>query len=167
MRPGVRVSVGIALLCTGILVPAAWRYSPPAGGAREASAAQQVCAPTAPDAEGPFYKAGAPERSSIGRGLVISGAVRTAGSCAPLPKARIEWWQVNPQGQYDDAHRATQAADAEGQYHFETNFPIAYFGRPPHIHVKVLAPGHRPLTTQIYPKAGQSEIAFDFALRPQ
>ena len=134
------------------------------GSAGEARAAQQACAPTAADAEGPFYKANAPERGSIGRGLVASGAVRAAGSCAPIPKARIEWWQVNSQGQYDDAHRATQTADAEGRYRFETNPPIAYFGRPPHIHVKVLAPGHRPLTTQLYPKAGQTELAFDFVL---
>ncbi len=137
------------------------------GSAGEARAAQQACAPTAADMEGPFYKANAPERASIGRGLVVSGAVRTAGSCAPVPKARIEWWQVNPQGQYDDAHRATQMADAEGHYRFETESPVAYFGRPPHIHVKVFAPGHRPLTTQLYPKASQTELAFDFVLRPQ
>ncbi len=130
------------------------------------SAAQPACAPTAADDEGPFYKANAPERASIGRGLMVSGGVRAAGSCAPIPKARIEWWQVNPQGRYDDAHRATQTADAEGRYRFETEPPVGYFGRPPHIHVKVLAPGHRPLTTQIYPKAGQTEIAFDFVLRP-
>ena len=96
-----------------------------------------------------------------------AAAVRSAGNCAPIPKARIEWWQVNPQGQYDDAHRAVQTADAEGRYRFETTSPIAYFGRPPHIHVKVTAPGHRPLTTQIYPKAGQAEIAFDFVVRIQ
>ena len=44
---------------------------------------------------------------------------------------------------------------------------MGYYGRPPHIHVKVLAPGHAPLTTQIYPKAGQTEVAFDFVLRAQ
>ncbi len=136
------------------------------GSAEEGRAAQRACAPTAADDEGPFYKANAPERASIGRGLIVSGAVRTAGSCAAIPKARIEWWQVNPQGQYDDAHRATQTADAEGRYRFETERPVGYFGRPPHIHVKVSAPGHRPLTTQVYPKAGQTEIAFDFVLRP-
>jgi protocatechuate 3,4-dioxygenase beta subunit len=98
---------------------------------------------------------------------MIAGTVRSAGECAAIPEARIEWWQANPQGRYDDAHRAVQTADREGRYRFETNFPVAYFGRPPHVHVKVLAPGYHPLTTQIYPGAGQTEISFDFVLRLQ
>ncbi len=167
MLPRVASWVGWGMVLAASFALGGSKSRPFLGGPPEARAAQQACAPTAPDAEGPFYKANAPERVSIGRGLVVAGAVRTAGSCAPIPKARIEWWQVNPQGQYDDAHRATQTADAEGRYRFETDPPVAYFGRPPHIHVKVLAPGHRPLTTQIYPKASQTEIAFDFVLRPQ
>jgi protocatechuate 3,4-dioxygenase beta subunit len=99
--------------------------------------------------------------------LVVTGVVRTAGSCAPVTRARIEWWQANAQGQYDDAHRASQAADAEGKYRFETNFPGIYPGRPPHLHVKVSAPGHRTLTTQLYPRPGQTDLPFDFILRPQ
>src|SRR5574341_2341975 len=115
-------------------------------------AGEAVCRPTASDSEGPFYTPSAPERSSIGRGLVVTGVVRTAGSCAPIPRARIEWWQANPQGQYDDTHRASQAADQEGKYRFETSVPGIYPGRPLHLHVKVSAPGHRSLTTQLYPK---------------
>jgi protocatechuate 3,4-dioxygenase beta subunit len=137
------------------------------GGAPQAQAAQPGCRPTAPDAEGPFYKPNAPERASIGHGLVVAGTVRTAGSCAPIPRARIEWWQANPQGEYDDAHRASQNADGEGGYRFETSFPGVYPGRPPHLHVKVVAPGHRTLTTQLYPKPGQTEVSFDFVLRSQ
>jgi protocatechuate 3,4-dioxygenase beta subunit len=138
------------------------------GALRAAHAAQPpACAPTPADMEGPFYKPNAPVRASIGRGMVVAGVVRAAGNCAPIPNARIEWWQANPQGEYDDAHRATQTADAEGRYRFETNFPRAYFDRPPHIHVKVFAPDHRTLTTQIYPRAGQTEIAFDFVLLPR
>jgi hypothetical protein len=30
--------------------------------------------------------------------------------------------------------------------------------------VKVLAPGHRALTTQIYPKAAQTEVSFDLVV---
>ncbi|HSD50388.1 MAG TPA: intradiol ring-cleavage dioxygenase, partial [Candidatus Methylomirabilis sp.] len=81
--------------------------------------------------------------------------------------ARIEWWQANPQGRYDDAHRATQATDAEGKFRFETNFPGNYPGRPPHLHVKVSASGHRTLTTQLYPKPSQTELSFDLILRPE
>ncbi len=161
-----------ALLGTAILLGAG--FSPDVSGVKawprvvsRVWAAEVACRPTAPDSEGPFYTTNAPERSSIGRGLVMTGVVRAVGSCAAIPRARIEWWQANSQGQYDDAHRASQAADAEGKFRFETNFPGRYPGRPPHLHVKVSAPGHRTLTTQLYPKPGQTEIPFDFVLRPQ
>jgi len=160
------------LLATAILL-GAWSSPDVSGvqgwldGASESWAGEVACRPTASDSEGPFYTPNAPERARIGRGLVVAGVVRTTGSCAPVPRARIEWWQANPQGQYDDAHRATQAADAEGKYRFETNFPGIYPGRPPHLHVKISAPGHRALTTQLYPKPGQTELPFDFILRPQ
>lgn len=159
--------LGVAMVVGGWLSADPLRFVPVPGGAPDAHAAQEACPPTAPDSEGPFYKPNAPEQASIGRGLVVAGVVRTAGSCVPIPNARLEWWQVNPQGRYDDEHRAAQTADSQGRYRFETNFPRAYFGRPPHIHVKVFAPGHRPLTTQLYPKTGQAEITFDFVLRPQ
>jgi len=158
--------VGGAVWTAALLVEPSEIGWPP-GVTAAALAGERSCTPTPSDAEGPFYKPNAPARASIGRGLVVAGVVRSVGNCAPIPNAQIEWWQANPQGQYDDAHRAIQAADGEGRYRFETSFPPAYFGRPPHIHVKVLAPGHRPLTTQIYPKGGQTEIAFDFVVLPR
>jgi protocatechuate 3,4-dioxygenase beta subunit len=162
-----RILIAGAVIAGGTTLSLGVDFLKGPGAPRMVQAGQAACTPTPADMEGPFYKPNAPVRASIGRGLVVAGVVRTAGSCAPIPNARIEWWQVNPQGEYDDAHRATQSADGEGRYRFETNFPRAYFGRPPHIHVKVLAPDYRPLTTQIYPKAGQTEIAFDFVLSPR
>ena len=129
--------------------------------------AQGSCAPTPPDSEGPFYAPGAPERVQTGRGLVVRGAVRTAESCAPIPGARIERWQASPEGTYDDAHRASMRSAGTGQYRFETDFPRRYFGRPPHIHLKVVAPAHRPLTTQLYLRPGQTEVTFDLVLVPE
>jgi hypothetical protein len=35
---------------------------------------------------------------------------------------------------------------------------------PVHLHVKVSAPGHKALVTQVYPKPGQKEVALDFVL---
>lgn len=141
----------------------------PAGGlpAGMGALAQGSCTPTPPDSEGPFYIPGAPERVRTGRGLVVRGTVRSAGSCAPLPGARIERWQANPEGTYDDAHRASMRSDGAGQYRFETDFPRRYFGRPPHIHYKVFAAGHRPLTTQLYFTPGQTEVTFDLTLVPE
>jgi len=126
---------------------------------------QSSCQPTASDIEGPYYVPGAPERSKIGSGLIIRGTVRSSEDCSPLTDARIEWWQVNPEGIYDDAHRATLYAGQGSTYTLETHAPVSYFRRPAHVHVKVFVPGHKTLTTQIYPKVDESEIRFDFVLR--
>jgi protocatechuate 3,4-dioxygenase beta subunit len=136
-----------------------------------APAAAQVsgtaCPPTAPDMLGPFYVAGAPERSKTGDGLTVQGTVRSTRDCKALPGAKLEWWSANPRGEYDEAHRATQMADAEGRFRYVTDMPGKYPGRPVHLHVKVSARGHKVLVTQVYPKPGQNSIAFDFNLPPE
>jgi protocatechuate 3,4-dioxygenase beta subunit len=124
------------------------------------------CEPTRPDMLGPFYEPNAPVRTSVGSGYVLSGAVLGADGCEPVPDARIEFWLANPGGEYDDAHRATVLAGERGGYRFESNVPVSYGGRPPHIHVRVSAPGHRELVTQHYPDAGQREANFDLVLEP-
>jgi protocatechuate 3,4-dioxygenase beta subunit len=129
------------------------------------ASAQRPCTPTPPDALGPFYTPNAPERASTGRGLTVNGVVRSASSCAPLPGARIEWWSADAKGEYQDALRATQGTDGEGRYRYETVAPGRYPGRPPHLHVRVTAPGHRTLVTQLYPRDGQPAIETDFVLR--
>jgi protocatechuate 3,4-dioxygenase beta subunit len=132
--------------------------SPPGGEA------QTGCLPIAADMEGPFYKPNAPRRQSTGRGLEVKGKVKSANSCAVISGARIEWWQANPKRKYDDTYRGTTFTKSDGTYRFETNFPPGYYGRPPHIHFKVFAPGHRTLTTQIYPQENQKSVTFDFIL---
>jgi protocatechuate 3,4-dioxygenase beta subunit len=134
----------------------------PEGGAHELAG----CKPTRPDMLGPFYEPDAPVRTSVGDGYVLSGAVLAAGSCEPVRDARIEFWLANPQGEYDDAHRATVPVGAGGEYRFESNVPVSYGGRPPHIHIRVTAPGYRELVTQHYPDAGQTEAHFDLVLEP-
>jgi protocatechuate 3,4-dioxygenase beta subunit len=141
------------------LVPSFLLFFSPA-----ATMAQRNCPPTASDAEGPFYKASAPIRENTGRGLTVNGTVRSAGSCTPIPGARLEWWLANGQGSYDDEHRGALVTAEDGDFQFETDFPPAYFGRPPHVHVKVFAPGHRTLTTQIYPEQGRTAVALDLVV---
>lgn len=123
------------------------------------ASAQPSCgAPTPRDAEGPFYKAGAPLRASLAEAgtkadrLVLSGRV-LARDCKPLPNARLDFWQADERGEYDNAgfrYRGQVVADAEGRYRLETIVPGEYPGRPRHIHVMVQPPGGRVLTTQIY-----------------
>ena len=43
-----------------------------------------TCSPTPWDEIGPFYRPNAPERTSIGKGYIVSGTFRSAGDCRPL-----------------------------------------------------------------------------------
>ncbi len=122
------------------------------------------CQPTPPDSLGPFYVPAAPERSSVGQGHTLRGVVRSSADCSPIPNAQIEFWLAGPNGEYDDDHRATMYANSAGAYQFESNPPPPYSGRPPHIHIRVSAPGHEPLVTQYYPADGQTEGEFDLVL---
>ena len=131
------------------------------------SAAPPTCALTRADSLGPFYEPNAPARDNTGQGLVISGTVRSGRDCGPLDGAVIEWWSANVRGDYDNAHRATQRASAAGSYQYTTDFPGRYPGRPPHVHVRVTAPGHRTLVTQVYPQQAQTALNVDLVLAPE
>jgi protocatechuate 3,4-dioxygenase beta subunit len=141
--------------------------SPPTQTAENHAAAggePAKCKPTQPDMLGPFYEPGAPVRTSVSSGYELSGAVLAAEECKPIPNARIEFWLANPSGDYDDAHRATVLAGQRGEYRFESNVPVSYGGRPPHIHVRVTAPGYEGLVTQHYPGRAQRKANFDLVL---
>ena len=131
------------------------------------SALAVSCSPTPWDEIGPFYRPNAPERSSIGKGYLLSGTVRSAGDCRPLHNIRIEIWQVGPDGTYDDAHRATLFSDRSGRYRLQTSAPPPYGRRPSHIHILVDAKGFEGLITQHYPKKGKKRATFDLVLEPE
>ena len=154
-------SLKVALVfigCTACLILASVAILP--------SSLAAECEPTKQDALGPFYKSNAPVRSSVGHGYVLSGQVKSSRDCSPIAGARIEFWLAGLNGKYDDDHRATVFAGKEGLYRFESNFPPSYFGRPPHIHIRVSAQGYRALVTQHYPNPGQTEGTFDLVLIP-
>lgn len=124
-----------------------------------ASRAQRQCLDVTPgDIEGPFYKAGAPERGSLaepkskGEKLLLSGVVRDT-RCEPLAGVVLDFWHADAEGNYDNAgyrYRGIVRTDAQGRYTLETNLPPPYSGRPRHIHVKLRPPGGKGLTTQLY-----------------
>jgi protocatechuate 3,4-dioxygenase beta subunit len=130
------------------------------------SAETKRCPPTEPDMLGPFYKANAPVRSSVGKGYILDGVVRSSKDCSLIRSARIEFWLNGPDRQYDDSHRATVYSDDKGAFRFESNYPKPYYGRPPHIHIRVSAQGFRTLVTQHYPAEGKSSATFDLVLIP-
>lgn len=125
------------------------------------------CAPTPPDADGPFYRANAPIRNSIGTGYLLLGEVKSAANCAPIAGAKIEIWMTGPNGRYDDRWRATLFSRPDGRYYFQSHFPGPYGSRPPHIHLVVNAPGFAELITQHYPVADSAEAIFDLVLIPK
>ncbi len=142
--------------------------------------ARAACALTPRQPEGPFYPVAIDEADwdltrvagvagrAEGTVIEVTGRVFGAG-CGPLAGCVIELWQANRHGRYDhpgDRQRqrrldpgfqgyARLVADADGAYRFVTVMPGAYpasssWMRPPHIHFRLHAPGHRPLTTQMY-----------------
>ncbi|WP_291316716.1 hypothetical protein [Desulfuromonas sp.] len=125
------------------------------------------CTPTPTDAQGPFYREGAPVRSKVGEGYLLSGKVLSAANCSPVAGARIEIWTTGPDGDYDDRWRATNFSGRGGGYSFESHFPGPYGSRPPHIHIIVAAPGFRELVTQHYPVRGKTGGSFDLVLVPE
>jgi protocatechuate 3,4-dioxygenase beta subunit len=133
-------------------------------GAAESQALR--CEPTRSDMLGPFYKPNAPERTSVGTGHVLSGTVKSSRGCESLPGARIELWLASPSGEYTDDYRATVIADHRGAYRFESTPPSRYTNRPPHIHLRVTAVGHRTLVTQYYPREGDAAGTFALVLVP-
>jgi protocatechuate 3,4-dioxygenase beta subunit len=134
-------------------------------GSVERSVGATSCVPTRADALGPFYEPNAPVRSKVGSGYILSGRVLAARTCRPVARARIEFWLANPEGVYDDVHRATVIAGRDGRYRFESNRPVPYAGRPPHIHIRLSARGFRTLVTQHYPRQGRATAVFNLVLR--
>jgi protocatechuate 3,4-dioxygenase beta subunit len=92
--------------------------------------------------------------------------VKSSVGCTPIKGAQIEFWLAGPDGKYNDEHRATIFSNEKGSYHFESSIPPPYFGRPPHIHIKVSAKGFKTLITQHYPEKGKTRAVFDLVLVP-
>lgn len=141
--------------------------APPLTVADQHTATQYQCPPTPEDEMGPFYRPGAPLRTKIGSGYLLTGTVKSSSDCSAIPSPLIELWQAGPNSRYDDNHRAAIITDLSGEYRFETNFPGDYYSRPPHIHIRVSAKGFQTLTTQHYLKKGSKGASFDLVLIPE
>ena len=134
-------------------------------------------AETEDNIEGPFYKAGAPDRTALvepgmkGTPLTITGRVLNT-KCQPLPYAVLDVWHCDADGVYDNQGytlRGKIHADKKGRYELRTIVPVPYKVsearfRPAHIHLKVSGPDTRVLTTQLY-FAGDKWNAVDSAYR--
>jgi catechol 1,2-dioxygenase len=128
-----------------------------------------ACALTEANIEGPYYRAGAPFRqnlvdaSTLGTALVIEGRVLSLDCRSPLSDAVLDVWHADSLGHYDNDGtlppeivrlRGKVRCAANGAFSVSTIVPGRYLNgrtyRPAHLHVKLSANGHRPLTTQLY-----------------
>jgi len=153
----VRLLAGAAVLALAALA---------AGGLGTARAAPG-CPPTLDDGAGPFGRGAPPRRSKIGTGHVLTGVVLSSVDCSPLAGARIHLWQANRRGEYVRAGSATVVTDRAGRFRFEGPRPVAYEGRPPHIHLRVVAAEHELLFTRYVPRAGAKRGFVRLVLVPQ
>jgi protocatechuate 3,4-dioxygenase beta subunit len=167
MRNSDLLNLVLSLACSLIfLVPVKTISAQTQSALSRSTRSDTKCEPTPADYLGPFYKAGAPVRSRVGKGYQLTGHVISSADCTPIAEATIELWLTGPDGSYDDDHRATIFSNDSGQYQFESNLPPGYSGRPPHIHIRVSANGFRTLVTQHYPEAGHQTGEFDLVLVP-
>ena len=155
-------------------------------GARSAGAAV-LATPSA--GTGPFYPESLPLDSDADLVQVAGRPDRAAGEVthlfgrlldregAPISGARVEIWQCDAGGVYhhsrdrrfgeaDENFQGFGAAKTSGggEYRFRTIKPVPYPSRTPHIHFRILAPGHAPFTTQMY-VAGHPLNADDILFR--
>ena len=127
--------------------------------ARAWDAAEKKRQPTPFCELGPFYKRDAPHVPTMrapadaGMPLSVAGIVYSE-SGEILPNAKLEIWQTDHFGHYDNAgyhFRTTIQPDPKSNYGFQSVLPGHYPQRVcQHVHYLVTAPGHKPLTTQLY-----------------
>ena len=107
--------------------------------------------------EGPFYTPKTPRKANFtgdakGEKIALAGFVLDR-KCQPVAGVIVDLWQADARGEYDNNGfrlRGHQITDARGRFAFETIVPGLYPGRARHYHVKLIPPGRRPLTTQLY-----------------
>jgi len=151
----------VAAGCDRAAPPPAPPATSPAASAPVAAAG--ACAAAAryeePDTLSPTYRPGAPVRSVVGKGHVLTGTVRSRRDCAPVAGARVELWpELAGQG-HPDAQRATVLTDAGGRYRFQSD-------PPEHIHMLVSAEGFEPLASNRYHPEGRASGRLDILLTP-
>jgi catechol 1,2-dioxygenase len=90
--------------------------------------------------------------------------VTTADCVTPLRDVELDVWQANDDGHYDNDGtmpkdvglllRGRIRTDGDGRYRVKSILPGRYLNgakyRPAHVHVKLRATSHAPLTTQLY-----------------
>jgi protocatechuate 3,4-dioxygenase beta subunit len=134
-------------------------------------AAAALCGVTGQTTAGPFYVTDAPALLDLNRLAMPGTPMRVSGTVTggrdgqqPITDALVEIWHCDADGHYHPegsgrlgdypGHainlRGVARTDGDGRFAFVSIVPGHYGNRRRHIHWRVVAPGHRPLTTQSY-----------------
>lgn len=140
-------------------------------GALPRRAAAALCGVTGQTTAGPFYVADTPTLLDLNRLAMQGQPMRVSGTVTggrdgaqPIAGALVEIWHCDADGRYHPegsgrltdypGHainlRGVTRTDANGGFAFVSIVPGHYGNRRRHIHWRVVAPSHRPLTTQSY-----------------
>ncbi len=141
---------------------------------------------TTTDILGPFYRPGAPLRTSLrlpdtnGTPIVLEGKIFREDGKTPIRDAFVEVWHCDENQVYDNTsdeynYRGGQRTRKDGAYAFKSILPVPYKAvpniesswRPAHIHMRVSVPGQQDLITQIYFKGGKYVETDKWATAPQ
>ena len=140
------------------------------GQGKEAAASPSELKKVTPFPYGPFYRTGAPFRGKLslpgepGTQFVLSGRVWAFDTKRPLPGAVLDFWHVDMSEKYsngttDFRNRGRLVSSENGYYELESIQPIPYrpnpqgapeFWRCAHFHLLAVAPGYKPLITEIH-----------------
>ena len=142
--------------------------------------------PTTTDILGPFYRPGAPLRTSLrlpnsnGTPIVLKGKIFREDGKTAINDAFVEIWHCDENQVYDNTsdeykYRGGQRTKADGKYEFKSILPVPYKAvpdneaswRPAHIHMRVSVAGQQDLVTQIYFKNGKYVDTDKWASSPQ
>ena len=149
----------LAVVLAGCERPAARPVPAPAPGTTARAVAACPDGYRAGDTLSPTYRPGAPVREVVGRGHVLTGTVRSARDCAPIPGARVELWREIAGRGHPDSQRATVLSGPDGRYRFQCD-------PPEHIHMLVSAAGFEPVASNRYHPEGRAAGRVDVLLRP-
>jgi protocatechuate 3,4-dioxygenase beta subunit len=130
-------------------------------------AAAASCKPTLNDGFGPFGRGLPPARAKTGTGHVLTGVVLSAFDCKPIRGAQVQFWQADAKGVYTTKLSATVRSGRDGRFRYESPKPVSYEGRPPHIHIRVIAKGYETLLSRVEPAKGARRTSVRLVLVPE
>jgi protocatechuate 3,4-dioxygenase beta subunit len=126
-----------------------------------------ACRPTPTDAFGPFGRGMPPLRAKTGSGHVLTGVVLASPDCHAVRGAQVQFWQSNRRGQYTLALSATVMTDGAGHFRYTSPPPGGSQGGEPHIHIRVVADGYKPLLTRYAAGQGARRGNVRLVLEPE